>query len=465
MPVLPADEHDTSALRQAMTAARIRDHLTALQNIARAHGGNRAMGSPGYQASVDYVRDRMTAAGYRVQVQPFRVPYFTEVARASLTPAGGRALAATGADAEVRTMSYSASGDVTAEVQPVDLVLPPTPRPSATSGCEAADFAGFRRGSVALMQRGTCPFTVKARLARDAGAAAVLVMNEGQAGRRDVVTGTLENPGIDIPVVGLSYDAGARLAAAPGTRVHLVTTVQSDYRDTMNVIADSVGGRADRTVVVGAHLDSVPEGPGINDDGSGVAVLLELADQLARQPLVPANRVRFAFWGGEEEGLLGSTHYVRALDPAARGDIAVNLNFDMLGSPNFVRLVYDGDGSSGGPSGPPGSAAVERVFGDYFRSQGLAYEATDFDGRSDYGPFIEAGIPAGGLFSGAEEVKTPEQARVYGGTAGRPMDACYHQACDTTDNLSDLALEQLGDAAADATLRLMLTSQDIRQAR
>jgi len=129
----------------------------------------------------------------------------------------------------------------------------------------------------------------------------------------------------------------------------------------------------------------------------------------------------------------------------------------MLGSPNYVRFVYDGDGSDTGTVGPNGSAQIESVFNTYFASQGLASEPTAFDGRSDYGPFIAVGIPAGGLFSGAEGIKTEEEAQVYGGTAGEPYDACYHQACDTTNNLSPAALSELGDAATHAVYTLAVT--------
>ncbi|HEY3485178.1 MAG TPA: M20/M25/M40 family metallo-hydrolase, partial [Ilumatobacteraceae bacterium] len=210
-------------------------------------------------------------------------------------------------------------------------------------------------------------------------------------------------------------------------------------------------GRTDRVVVVGAHLDSVPEGPGINDNGSGSATTLEIALQMAASGVEPENQVRFAFWGAEEAGLVGAEHYVTNLAARELKNIALNLNFDMLGSPNYVRFVYDGDGSDG-TAGPNGSGRIERVFTDYFASQGLATEPTAFDGRSDYGPFIAAGIPAGGLFSGAEGIKTADEAAAYGGSAGDPYDPCYHQACDDIDNLSDAALDELGDAAAHAVL-------------
>jgi Zn-dependent M28 family amino/carboxypeptidase len=209
----------------------------------------------------------------------------------------------------------------------------------------------------------------------------------------------------------------------------------------------------DLVVVVGAHLDCVVEGGGFNDNGSGSSTILETAEQMSEQKLTKKLQrpVRFAFWGAEESGLLGSEHYVSTLPTDEFARLYANLNFDMLGSPNHVRFVYDGDGSDGGPSGPPGSAEIEKVFTDYFDSKGQASDPTDFDGRSDYGPFIAAGIPAGGLFSGAEGIKTPEQEAAYGGTAGEAYDPCYHQACDDITNLSTDALSELGDGTAHAT--------------
>jgi Zn-dependent M28 family amino/carboxypeptidase len=226
---------------------------------------------------------------------------------------------------------------------------------------------------------------------------------------------------------------------------------------TVNVFGETKGGDPNKVIVVGAHLDSVPAGPGINDNGSGSATILEIAVQMAKLKVNPRQKVRFAFWGAEESGLLGSEHYVDSLSNANLAKIYANLNFDMLGSPNYVRFVYDGDGSATDVAGPAGSGQIEDIFTSYFEGQGLATEPTDFDGRSDYGPFIEVGIPAGGLFSGAEGVKTPEQAAVYGGTAGEPYDPCYHEACDDITNLNTQALAELGDAAAHAVLTLART--------
>jgi Zn-dependent M28 family amino/carboxypeptidase len=230
----------------------------------------------------------------------------------------------------------------------------------------------------------------------------------------------------------------------------------SQTRESANVLAQTPGGRTDRVVVVGAHLDSVPEGPGINDNGSGSAMILELALQMARENIEPRNAVRFAFWGSEEFGLLGAEHYVNNLSSREIKDIALNLNFDMVASPNYVRFVYDGD------AGPGGSGVIEDVFLEWFGSQGLLVEPTAFDGRSDYGPFIAVVIPAGGLFTGAEGIKTAEQQAIYGGTAGEQYDPCYHLACDTFANVNQEALDQMADAAAHALVQFAMTTSAVQ---
>ncbi|WP_188195469.1 M28 family peptidase [Nonomuraea sp. SYSU D8015] len=219
-----------------------------------------------------------------------------------------------------------------------------------------------------------------------------------------------------------------------------------------NVIADWPGGNPDDILMIGAHLDSVTAGPGINDNGSGSAAILEAALEVSRQALQPAKHLRFAWWGAEELGLRGSRFYVNNLPAAERTRIKGYLNFDMVGSPNAGYFVYDGDDSDGtgaGP-GPAGSAALEQTIIDYFTSIGVPTRGTDFDGRSDYGPFIAVGIPAGGTFTGAEGIKTSAQAALWGGTAGQAFDPCYHRSCDTTANINDTALDRNADAIAHA---------------
>lgn len=454
------DQVDTQKLRKAVSVSGILGHERVFQRIANQNDGTRASGTPGYKASVDYVRQTLRQAGYDVRLQKFDFNFFQELAPAQL-----REVAPTPAEYATETFEYSGSGDVTGALVPTnDIVIPPSPAPSSTSGCEVTDFTPApAEPAIALIQRGTCTFEQKAQNAATAGYDAAIIFNEGQPGRTDLPGGTLGNP-LPIPVVGLTFADGAALyqqSQQAAVTMQVVTSTDSAVRPTWNVLADSPGGDPNKVVVVGAHLDSVLEGPGINDNGSGAATILETAVQINKLKLKPQQKLRFAFWGAEEAGLLGSEHYVQTLPSAQLSTIMANLNFDMLGSPNYVRFVYDGDGSDTPNQGPTGSAQIEQIFTNYFAGQGLASEPTAFDGRSDYGPFIAAGIPAGGLFSGAEGVKSAEEAAVYGGTAGEPYDPCYHQACDSisapNNNLNEKALAELGDAAVHATWTLAKT--------
>lgn len=451
---IPADAalSTSERLQQSVKLNGLLKQTRALQQIADVNGGNRAAGSVGHAASAGYVMGQLQAAGYQVELQPFEFPYFQELEPTELDRL---APAATSYQEGVdfATATYSGSGTAEGNVRPVDVLLPPgAAANSSTSGCEATDFAGFVEGEIALLQRGTCTFGVKAENAEAAGAAAVIIFNEGQEGRTELLSPTLGAPSVTIPVVGASFALGEELART-GTTVRLSTSTVSQTRTTYNVVAETGKGRADNVVMLGAHLDGVPAGPGINDNGSGSAALLEIAKGMAKEVKKPRNRVRFAWWSAEEFGLLGSAAYVSSLSTAEAGDIALYLNFDMIASPNSGRFVYDGDDSDavGAGAGPAGSAAIEDVFTDYFAARDLPTQGTDFDGRSDYGPFIEVGIPAGGLFTGAEGLKTAEQATAFGGTAGQAFDPCYHQACDTTRNLSNTAFLQNARAAAHAT--------------
>jgi Zn-dependent M28 family amino/carboxypeptidase len=340
-------------------------------------------------------------------------------------------------------MRYSGGGALSARVVPVAL-------DSTSSGCESSDFGGFPRGAVALVKRGECFLFMKARNARAAGASAVLIANTGEPGRTAPVLGTLVQPGIGIPVLGVSSSLGtelARAAGAGGVRVRIVVSVSNRRARAVNVIAD-LPGSSSGVVILGAHLDSVAAGPGINDNGSGSALVLEVARQARRLGVKPTRGLRFAFWGAEELGLVGSSAYVERLRADERDRITGVLNFDMVGSPNFGRFVYDGD------SQPAGSTRIEQLFRDYFAAHRQSVEEIALGGASDHAPFAEAGIPVGGLFTGADEAKTAAQARRFGGRAGRPYDACYHQACDSLANIDFAAMSQMADAAAVVALRL-----------
>jgi Zn-dependent M28 family amino/carboxypeptidase len=349
-------------------------------------------------------------------------------------------------DEDYSLMTYAANGSGTGDLTPVDLQLT-TPNTSS-SGCEDADFTGFPAGEIALLQRGSCAFGDKVVNAQEAGAVAAVIMNQGDtaaADRQDLFAGTLGAP-VDIPAISVSFPTGQELAASTPTAT---ITAQTDSRiaDTWNVTAQTRKGNRQNVVMAGAHLDSVPEGNGINDNGSGSAALLETAEALADMKRKPENQVRFAWWGAEELGLLGSEHYVADLaenHPRQFQNIALYLNFDMVGSPNYILGVYDGNGDSFDPpvstEAPEGSAAIERSFHRFFDRIGTDSVDTAFSGRSDYGPFIALNVPAGGLFTGAEGIKTAEEAALFGGTAGVAYDPNYHQVGDTIGNVNRAAL-------------------------
>jgi Zn-dependent M28 family amino/carboxypeptidase len=454
-------QSDSKKLRSRVTLEGMLQHEAALQRIAIANDGNRAATTPGYEASVDYVAGKLEAAGYDVTLDEFSFPIWTRNSPSTLAEVSPTARTwVEGTDYIVA--QFSSSADLTAPVVPTnDIVIPaPGGAGTSTSGCEPTDFPAATAGAIALMQRGTCPFTQKYDMAKAAGAVGAIIFNDGFEGRTAPLE-TTASPNIGIPTIMTSSDVGRALyadAQAGATTARIVVDATTTPHNELNVIADSPGGDEERTIVVGAHLDSVEAGPGINDNGSGTSAILEIAEQIATLHKQPRNHLRFAFWGAEEAGLVGSTAYVA--DQVANGgiqDIEANLNFDMLGSPNFVRFVYDGDSSDTAPppgGAPAGSAQIEQVFLRYFDRKDLATDPTAFDGRSDYGPFIANGVPAGGLFSGAEGIKTPEQETVYGGFAGLAYDPCYHQACDTFFNLSHESLDQLADGAAHATWTL-----------
>ena len=436
-------------LRKTVTLEGLQQHLEAFQAIGSANGNTRATGTPGYDASVDYVVGKLERAGYEVTTPLFNYPVWRENTPARLTW-GARTFtsspsSASGTAVDMITFGFAQSGTLTnlLVVPTNDIVIHSGGDNTSTSGCEEADFPAATAGNIALIQRGTCPFVQKLALAEEAGAAGVILFNEGNSATRQNPQ-FIEGPfDFGIPAVYVSAPIGKELYAATQqgpVQVTLATDTTTTPRFFRNVVAYSQTGDPDNTVMLGAHLDSVPAGPGVNDNGSGSSALLEIAEGMAKLAKNKnkgslTNRVAFAFWGAEESGLIGSTYFVEQLSEAEKADILANLNFDMLASPNFARLVYDGDGDAFGTEGPPGSDIIEHVFNQYFESQGLAYEGTAFTGRSDYGPFIAEGIPAGGLFTGAEAPKTAVQVARYGGVQGAWLDPCYHQSCDTLSTL------------------------------
>jgi hypothetical protein len=392
----------------AITRSELGDHLAALQRIADEHGGTRAVGTPGYDASADYVAARLRDAGWRVERQEVPFGYF-ELHDASLTLDGRRLTRAK----EFQVLTYSGSGSATGRLR------------SSGSGCAPGEFATLRKGEIALVHRGDCFFRQKARNAERAGAAALGVAEDVRS-RRGVPSGTLAIPGIRIPVVVISLRALGD--AGDGSTASVTVDAESHGAHADNVIAETPGGRGDAVVTAGGHLDSVRGGPGINDNGSGAATLIEVAEAIGPNP--PGAKVRVAFWAGEELGLYGSRYYVRSQDEAERRRIRAYVNLDMVGSPNPVPEVYkDGDARVG--------AVLRRAFGG--RVGGIAAGQA-----SDHASFQAAGIPVNGLYTGSTEA----------GPDGGARDPCYHLACDTTRNVDGAMLLRMARAAAKALQEL-----------
>jgi len=320
------------------------------------------------------------------------------------------------------SLRYSGSGDVEAPLEAIDAY-------SETSGCDSADFGDFDTGAIALFRRGGCFFSEKVRNAIAAGAVAVIVFNDGSPGHEGPIEATLVRP-VAVPALSLANELGEVLAKqvdAGPVRMRVHTSVEVSQTEAANVLADLPGATQGAPLLLGAHLDSIESGPGINDNGSGVATLLELALQARKLGVRPQRPVRFAFWAGEEAGEFGSREYVKSLANPV-DDIASVVNLDMVGSPNPEPYVYEGDGT------------IQEALSAAVRDEGLDPTPIDLEGRSDHAPFQEAGIPTGGLFTGADE-PAPD---------GEPHDTCYHRACDTVDNVDLEILEKMADALASA---------------
>ena len=398
----------------AITRAELAEHLATLQQIADRNGGTRAAGTPGYDASAGYVAARLRDAGWRVERQPLPFAYF-RLRSASLSIDGRRL---TRAD-DFQVLSYSGSGRAAGRLHAAGL------------GCAPGHFSGLQSGEIPLVDRGECFFRDKAAAAERAGARAVVVV-EPVLSTRGVPSGTLAVPGVRIPVVVVSRRALG--SAGDGSAASVSVDAVTRRGRTENVIADTPGGSGERIVMAGGHLDSVAGGPGIDDNGSGAATLIETAEAIGPDP--PGARVRLAFWGAEELGLVGSRHYVKSLDASERRRIRAYINIDMVGSPNAVPALY-GDGA------PELAAVLRRAAGS------PRLRSVTADSASDHAPFRDAGIPVNGLFTGATER----------GPGGRARDACYHLACDRLRNVDQDVLVRMARTTARAVEALAARPQ------
>ena len=414
-------------------------HLRKLQEIADANNGSRADGTPGYDASVDYVAKTLRDKGFDVSTPEFE--------RLAVASPGRPRLTASGRDYAIDQASLltpTRTGGLRA----------PTQRPQKSAGCATADYGTKRMtNAIAVVDDTGCSIVDKQNVAVAEGALGLLVVSDpGASGSpRGLFTpGYYQALKVPVGVIGAEADAALRRTDAA---VLLILDATAAMVKSRNVVAQTKTGDTRNVVMAGAHLDTVAKSPGINDDGTGVAALLETAAALGSQPQI-TNAVRFGFWGSQEAVLAGSTKYVASLNGDQRGDIALYLDFEALGSPNAGFFTYDGD-QSGQPNPavaadtvPVGSAGIERTLAGYLNLAGIRPADMPLGKAGDYSPFLDAGIPIGGVTTGAAQRKTQVQARLWGGTAGVAFDRNYHLAGDTVDNVDRDALAITGPGVA-----------------
>ncbi len=407
-----------------ISADAIRQHLAALEQIASENDGVRTVGTPGYEASAEYAIVQLQSFGYEVTTPTFRMPTYQELPGSVIAVLDGGPTFT--APDDFHAMIFSGGGTVTASVATVG--FPDSAGGEGDQGCSADDWSAFPSGAIALTPPGQCFRRDETILAQEAGATALVVAypdwKPGEARRPTLI----QPDQIRIPAlsaVGAVGDALAEAADA-GTHVRVSVTTVIGEATVRNVIAAPPGAQGN-VVMVGAHLDSVHDGPGINDNGSGSAAVLEIARLLA-SPDQPGS-FRFALWAGEEFGLYGSRDYVMGLSTAERRSISAYINLDMLGSPNGVPFVYRDS------TAVSGSVQIGDFLAGWLEANGSGAEFEDLGGASDHYFFEQAGIRTAGIFSGATELKTSAQASAYGGQADEPMDGCYHLTCDTADRV------------------------------
>ncbi|KAF4984065.1 hypothetical protein FZEAL_678 [Fusarium zealandicum] len=400
---------ESQKLQKLITEKGLMKNLENLNDIAYDNGGNRAFGLPGYAASVDYIyKQTSKLKGFKTWKQDFPA-LFTDTKAAEVSVD----------DETFRTVALTYTPSTPEDGITNELVH----GPEGEEACSAANYEGLgAEGKIVLVERGLCPdgttFAGKVKGAAAAGAVAVVLYNSDPA---KLTAGSLSapNPEEYIPAGLIDQEPGqalkARLDAGETVEAFVQIVQLIEERITQNVFSETKGGDESNLVMLGAHLDSVQAGPGINDDGSGTSLILEVAKAL--QHFSTNLKVRFGWWGAEENGLWGSKYFVNNMSREEVDDLLLYLNFDMV-SRGFYG-VFDGTGEKAAPGGPPGSDVIEKLFLDHFKSKKIEVTPVGLTGGTDYVPFLEViNKPVGGLFTGT----------------GAEQDACYHQACDNITN-------------------------------
>lgn len=431
--VAPAPIADRVAA--AITEQGLRDDLSMLAAAAGDAPPFRALGSPGYDRAVAKVEDVLRGAGWRVTEEVLSAAAFTDEG-GTVLEVGGQSF--NGPD--VLPLIYAPGGQAEGPVVTVGWAAGAAAPGGA--GCSVSDYGMLPAHAIVVVGPDDCYRRDAVTAAQSAGAAAFVAVMAGNPPGPPLRSTLITSDGLSIPAVAASGEAAnaLRAAAAAGGTARLASTAHTDAAQTRSIIAELPGATPDKVVMAGAHLDSVIDGPGINDNGTGVAALLGLARALSGTR--PEATIQLAFWAGEEEGLLGSVHYVTGLSSSDRDKLVAYLNADMLGSPNGYAGVYEE---------PNGSPALRDLLESAITSLGAPWVPADTGGASDHAPFARSGVAVAGVFAGAGERLTFAQAQSFGGVAGQSADSCYHRACDTIANVK-LPLARLLAAALALTL-------------
>ncbi|KAJ2156487.1 hypothetical protein GGF46_005155 [Coemansia sp. RSA 552] len=464
---LPTSDHDSHPHEYALSTERIRDHLAKFLEIAEQHNNSRSV-TNGHAASAEYVIDLLARAGNcDVQVQHFMSPVWTvnQVPRLALRDPRVDFIFET----DFQIMRYGGQGANISQV-PVSVI--------PHGGCSPEDARGVAGKIAVVNPNRKCTVFESALRLEQMGARAVVFVRSARyktpSHARVRLTDWKEgDPLMTIPVLSTTHSVGQILTNAPDALVDIETDTTISVVKTSNVLCIGRTGDPKNTIVVGSHLDSVADGPGINDNGSGSASTLEIQLTLARIKYSPKNRLVFAWWGAEEDGLLGSRHFARVLAHGWKNrwtekeqldikwsDVALDLNFDMLASPNYIALIHNG--SNAPDPARKGSQQIQKVFENYFSRHSYPYKITSMRAGSDFVPFIDNGVPAGGVLTGAGEFKDIDDRREHGGLAHAALDTCYHRDCDTLLNVNMEALNKMSKAAMYAVSTLS-SIEDLRK--
>ena len=440
---------DARTVAAAITEEGLRSSLESLVAAAEGSDAYRAVGSAGYDRAAAMVEEVLRDAGWSVTPDAWDGIAFVDEGGSTLDVAGR-----TFGDADVKALIFAPAGQVEGPVVPID--WDPTATAADGRGCAVTHYGDLPPGAIVVVRSGDCLRRDQVIAAQQAGAAAfIAVYPWAPAGA--VYRATLLEPGfLTIPAAGVTGEAAEALVAAAGAGepARLVTRARTRQVPTRSIIAELPGSQPGAVIMLGAHLDSGLDGPGVNDDGSGVAALLEIARALGGTR--PRATIRLAFWSGEELGLHGSYRYASALSKEDALAILVYANADMIASPNGFAGVYDE------PGAPAGSNVARALLTSAVERAGGTPIGVDVGGGSDHRGFADAGVATAGVFSGAGEPVTAEQAATTGAIGGRPADACYHQPCDDLANVNLGLARTLAAALADFAVRVASNPELLR---